>query len=211
MACEESQAVTIELRKLGHEAYSCDIEPCSGGRPQWHFQQDVTELLKQKWDMVIAFPPCTYLSNAGAARLYPQKGVLNQERYEKGLKAKDFFMLFYNADCPKIAIENPVSSKVFCLPAHNQEIQPWQFGHPYMKKTRLWLKGLPNLEPTEVVTENLISWVSGGSKDNKGNKRKQTGTKIRDSKTRSKTFPGIAKAMAEQWAGLNTQDHPLFQ
>ena len=115
-------------------------------------------------------------------------------------KAKEFFMMFYNADCPKIAIENPVSSKVFCLPAHNQEIQPWQFGHPYMKKTRLWLKGLPNLEPTEVVTENLISWVGGGSKDNKGNKRKQTGT-IRDSKTRSKTFQGIAEAMAIQWAG----------
>ena len=211
MACEESQAVTIELRKLGHEAYSCDIEPCSGGHPEWHLQQDVTEILKEKWDMIIAFPPCTYLSNAGAVRLYPQKGVLNQERYEKGLKAKDFFMLFYNADCPKIAIENPIQTRVFGLPKYDQIVQHYQFGHPYSKKTCLWLKGLPKLNPTEIITENIISWVSGGSKDHQGRPRKQSGTKIRDSKTRSKTFPGIAKAMAEQWAGLNTQDHPLFQ
>ena len=104
VACEESQAVTIELRKLGHEAYSCDIEPCSGGHPEWHLQQDVIPLLKEKWDMIIAFPPCTYLSNAGAARLYPHKGELNEERYKKGLEAKNFFMQFYNAKCPKIAI-----------------------------------------------------------------------------------------------------------
>lgn len=88
VACEESQAVTIELRKLGHEAYSCDIEPCSGGHPEWHLQVDALELLKIRWDMIIAFPPCTYLSNAGACRLYPKKGQLNQERYEKGLEAK---------------------------------------------------------------------------------------------------------------------------
>ena len=211
VACEESQAVTIELRKLGHEAYSCDIEPSSGGHPEWHLMQDVTELLKDKWDMIIAFPPCTYLSNAGATWLYPQKGVLNQERFEKGLKAKEFFLMFYNADCPKIAIENPIHSRVFDLPKYTHIVQPYQFGHPYSKKTCLWLKGLPKLNPTEIITENIISWVSGGSKDHQGRPRKQSGTKIRDSKTRSKTFPGIAKAMAEQWAGLNTQDHPLFQ
>lgn len=98
VACEESQAVTIELRKLGHEAYSCDIEPCSGGHPEWHLQVDALELLKIRWDMIIAFPPCTYLSNAGAKHLF-RGGKLNQERYEKGLEAKAFFLNFYNADC----------------------------------------------------------------------------------------------------------------
>ena len=153
--------------------------------------------------MIIAFPPCTYLSNAGAARLYPKKGQLNQERYKKGLEAKDFFMKFYNADCPKIAIENPVQSKVFDMPKYTQITQPYEHGHPYSKKTCLWLKGLPKLEPTERITENIISWVSGGSRDSNGNKRKQSGTKFRDSVTRSKTFSGIAKAMAMQWAGEN--------
>ena len=133
-----------------------------------HLQQDVLPLLKEKWDMIIAFPPCTYLSNAGAARLYPTKGQLNMDRYEKGLKAKEFFMKFYNADCPKIAIENPISTRVFGLPQYSQIIQPYEYGHPYSKKTCLWLKGLPKLKPTEVITENIISWVSGGSKDNKG-------------------------------------------
>ena len=136
VACEESQAVTIELRKLGHEAYSCDIEPCSGGHPEWHLQQDVIPLLKEKWDMIIAFPPCTYLSNAGACRLYPKKGVLDEERYRKGLEAREFFIKILNAPCEKIALENPVSSTVFEMPKHTQEIQPWQFGHPYTKKNK---------------------------------------------------------------------------
>lgn len=217
VACEESQAVTTELRRLGHEAYSCDLEPCSGGHPEWHFQGDVTRIINGNcvfttvdgssheigggWDMLIAHPPCTYLSNAGAARLYPQKGVLNEERYQKGLEAKAFFMLFYNAQCDRIAIENPIPTRVYELPHYDQIIQPYEYGHPYSKKTCLWLKGLPKLQPTEIVTENIISWVSGGSKDSHGNPRKQSGTKHRDSKTRSKTFPGIAKAMAEQWAG----------
>ena len=137
VACEESQRVTIELRKLGHEAYSCDIEPCSGGHPEWHLQQDVTPLLEQKWDMIIAFPPCTYLSNAGARHLW-KNHELNQERYEKGLKAKEFFMMFYNADCERIAIENPTPSRIYELPEKTQVIQPWQFGRPVSKKTQLW-------------------------------------------------------------------------
>ncbi len=197
VACEESQAVTIELRRLGHEAYSCDLEPCSGGHPEWHLQQDVLPLLKQPWDMIIAFPPCTYLSNAGACRLYPQKGTLNEKRYQKGLDAKAFFMEFYNADSPRIAIENPVSSGIYEMPKHSQEIQPWMFGHPVTKKTRLWLKGLPPLMPTDIVSPERPYCPAGtGRKD-----RSKYGAAKRgdDRKNRSKTFSGVAKAMAEQW------------
>lgn len=143
VACEESQAVTIELRKLGHEAYSCDIELPSGGHPEWHIQDNVLPLLKGycafntldgtfhtidgRWDMIIAFPPCTYLSNAGACRLYPKKGQLDYDRYKKGMEAKEFFMKFLNADCERIAVENPVSSKIFEMPKYTQEISPYQF------------------------------------------------------------------------------------
>jgi hypothetical protein len=191
VACEESQAVTIELRKLGHEAYSCDIEPCSGGHPEWHLQVDAVELLKIKWDMIIAFPPCTYLSNAGARHLY-KGGVLNQERYKKGLEAKEFFMQFYNADCPRIAVENPVSSKIYEMPPHTQEVQPYYFGHPVTKKTRLWIKGLPLLQPTNIV-EPKTNCHEANNWFSKGGKERQ--------KNRSKTFEGLAKAMAEQWGG----------
>ena len=189
VACEESQAVTIELRKLGHEAYSCDVLPCSGGHPEWHLQQDVIPLLQEKWDMIIGFPPCTYLSNAGARHLYPG-GKLNKERYKKGLEGKKLFMAIYNADCPKIAIENPTPSKIYELPEKSQVIQPYQFGHPYSKRTQLWLKGLPPLKPTNIV-EIESSCRKAGNWFNKGGKDRQ--------KNRSKTFPGIAKAMAEQW------------
>ena len=195
VACEESQAVTKELRRLGHEAYSCDIQECSGGEQQWHLKVDALELLKMKWDMIIAFPPCTYLSNAGARFLYP-KGVLNEERLAKGLAAKEFFMKFYNADCPKIAIENPVPSRIYHLPKHSQEIQPYMFGHPFKKKTRLWLKGLPNLIPTDVVSVSESTKIPGNW-FNKGGKERQ--------RNRAKTFLGIAKAMAEQWAGDNRE------
>lgn len=199
VACEESQAVTIELRRLGHEAYSCDIEPCSGGHPEWHLQQDVIPLLAEKWDMIIAFPPCTYLTNAGAKHLW--KGhVLNEERYKKGLDGKAFFMQFYNASCPRIAIENPTPSKIYDIPNHTQTIQPWQFGHPFTKRTNLWLKGLPLLIPTEIVTPER-TWCPSGSYSHKhGDKHRGMFTTDRP-KNRSKTFPGIARAMAEQWAG----------
>lgn len=199
VACEESQAVTIELRRLGHEAYSCDIIECSGGHPEWHLQQDVLPLLKEHWDMIIAFPPCTYLSNAGACRLYPKKGELDMERYKKGLEAKEFFMAFLNADCPRIAVENPVSSTVFEMPPHTQEIQPYMFGHPYTKKTRLWLRGLPPLVPTELVAPTGPYCPSGTGRK----RRDKYGAAKRgeDAKNRAKTFPGIARAMAEQWAG----------
>lgn len=199
VACEESQAVTKELRRLGHEAYSCDIIPCSGGHPEWHIQGDALELLKMKWDMIIAFPPCTYLTNAGARHLY--KGhVLNQERYKKGLEAKEFFLKFYNADCPRIAVENPTPSRVFELPEKTQVIQPYEYGHPFTKRTQLWLKGLPPLKPTNVVTPERTFCPSGSYSKKHNEKHRGVFTTDR-AKNRSKTFPGIAKAMAEQWAG----------
>ena len=204
VACEESQAVTMALRALGHEAYSCDIIPCSGGHPEWHLQQDVTPLLQGKWDMIIAFPPCTYLTNAGARHLY-KGGTLNVERYKKGLEAKAFFMTIYNADCPKIAIENPTPSRVYGLPEKTQVIQPWQFGHPYTKRTQLWLKGLQPLKPTNIVTPERTWCPSGSYSQKHDNKHKGMFTTDR-AKNRSKTFPGIAQAMAEQWGGKISEE-----
>lgn len=194
VACEESQAVCKAFREFGHEAYSCDIQECSGGHPEWHIQGDALPLLKEKWDLIIAHPPCTYLSNAGARFLYP-KGVLNEERLKLGLEAKEFFMAFYNADCEKICIENPTPSRVYELPKYTQVIQPWMFGHPVQKRTCLWLKGLEPLKPTEIVEERQSSKVPGNW-FNKGGKERQ--------KNRAKTLPGIAKAMADQWGGLST-------
>lgn len=192
VACEESQEVCKAFRALGHEAYSCDIEPCSGGHPEFHLQCDALELLKMRWDMILAFPPCTYLSNAGAKHLF-RGGVLNQDRYQKGLKAKEFFLKFLNADCSRICVENPVSSRIYEMPSHSQEVQPWMFGHPVQKKTRLWLKGLPKLRPTNIVEpkcgcHKAGTWFMEGGKDRQ--------------KNRSKTFPGLAQAMAEQWGGM---------
>lgn len=200
VACEESQEVCKAFRNKGHEAYSCDIQDCSGGHPEWHIKGDVLEQLEKEWDMIIAFPPCTYLSNAGAARLYPQSGMIDEARYKKGLEGKDFFMQLLNNKCPKICVENPVQSSVFNIPKYTQIIQPWEHGHPYSKKTCLWLKGLDELQPSKIHKGDILSWVSGGSKDKNGNERKNKGMKHRDSKTKSKTFTGIAKAMADQWS-----------
>ena len=214
VACEESQAVTKELRRLGHEAYSCDILQCSGGHPEWHLKQDVTPLLLQKWDMIIAFPPCTHLAVSGA-RHFEQK-----RRDGRQQAAIDFFGLFLTADCPKIAIENPIGIiSGYYIPTHfpdlalkyelprkpTQIIQPWMFGNKASKATCLWLKGLPKLIPSETKKPEFEYWVSpDGSRrmekwmyetrcvTTKGGKRAMLA---------SKTFPGIAKAMAEQWAG----------
>lgn len=199
VACEESQAVTIELRKLGHEAYSCDILECSGGHPEWHIQQDVLPLLMEEWDMIIAFPPCTKTSNAGARHLFRNKR-LNIKRYYDGLCGKALFEAIRHADCPRIAIENPTPSRIFDFPEPTQIIQPWQFGHPFTKRTCLWLTGLPLLEPTNVV-EPQRTWCPSGSYSHK-HREKHRGMFTTDrAKNRSKTFPGIARAMAEQWAG----------
>ena len=171
-----------------------------------HYQQAVSDealfealLLKMRWDMIIAHPPCTYMTNAGAVRMRVG-GVIQQERYEKAMQAKEFFMAFYNADCPRIAVENPTPMKLIGLPPYTQAIQPYEHGHPYSKRTCLWLKGLPKLVPTQIM-EKHEPYVNGGCKDAHGNYRRFRGRKERDPKIRSKTFPGIAKAMAEQWAG----------
>lgn len=214
VACEESQRVCMAFRERGHIAFSCDVIDCSGGHPEWHIKQDVLPLLNGRcefttcdgtlhridgrWDLIIGHPPCTYLSVAGAARLYPKKGQLDEERYKKGLAAKDFFMAILNADCDKVCVENPVSLTVFKMPKHTQQIQPYEYGHPFSKKTRLWLKGLEPLKPTNVITEGVVSWVNGGSKKADGSKRENSGVSS-STKERSKTFQGIADAMAAQW------------
>ena len=183
VACEESQAVTIELRKLGHEAYSCDIIECSGGHPEWHLQQDVTPLLEEPWDMIIAFPPCTHLAVSGAKHFEQKR---KDGRQQQGI---DFFMMFADVDCPRVAIENPIGIMSTIWRKPDQIIQPWWFGHGETKATCLWLKGLPRLVPTDIVDgrEQRV-WKMPPSEDR--------------AKLRSKTFPGIAKAMAEQWAGI---------
>ena len=193
IACEESQAVTIEMRALGIEAYSCDTEPCSGWHPEWHIQGDVTPLLQEDWGLIIAFPPCTYLTNAGAVHYYGKKAKNVEERKAKGQKAKEFFMMFLNSKCDRVAVENPVPLKMFGLPSPTQIIQPYEYGHPFQKKTCLWLKGLPLLMPTDIVEERQSTKVAGNW-FNKGGIERQ--------KNRSKTFKGIAKAMAEQWGVL---------
>ena len=145
VACEESQAVTIELRRLGHEAYSCDLEPCSGGHPEWHLRTDALEMLKMQWDMIIAFPPCTHLAVSGA-KYFEQKRA--DGRQQQGI---DFFMQFADCKCPKVAIENPIGIMSTRYRKPDQIIQPWMFGHGETKATCLWIKGLPLLEPTNIV------------------------------------------------------------
>lgn len=207
VACEESQAVTIELRRLGHEAYSCDLQDCSGGHPEWHIKADALEMIKLKWDMIIAHPPCTYLTAAGAVRLYNRDHTVKDEaRFRKGLEAAAFFRAIMEADCPRIVVENPVPMKVWGLPDYDQIIEPFQFGDPWRKRTCLWLKNTPPLRPTEVV-KPLGLWVgsTSGRRDATVYSRYALQSK-RDPRLRSKTFPGIARAMAEQWAGKREEE-----
>lgn len=169
---------------------SCDLLPTDVPGP--HYKGDVMDIIGAGWDLMIAHPPCTYLSNAGARHLYPKK-VLNKNRLAKGLEAKDFFMTLYNAPILKICIENPIPSKIFELPKYNQIIQPYEFGHPFKKKTCLWLRGLDPLIPTQILEERQSSKIAGNW-FNKGGKDRQ--------KNRAKTFDGIAEAMATQWGSL---------
>ena len=214
VACEESQAVTIELRKFGHEAYSCDIIECSGGHPEWHIMQDVLPLLngnctfqtmdgqthtiEGKWDMIIAHPPCTYLTCAGASNIPRQP-----ERIELGHRAAEFFRKFLEADCEKIAIENPPPMKRFSLPEYTQLVRPWMFGDRNNKAVCLWLKGLAKLQPSNIVEKDtdIIEWTHKATGKRKSCSRWYNTNTHQHSRHRSKTFPGIAKAMAEQWAG----------
>ena len=204
VACEESQRVCTAFREKGHEAYSCDIEFCSGGHPEWHIWADVTSLLNgncefltcdgqehsiDKWDMIIAFPPCTYLSTAGGCNLY-KNGQRDEERFQKGYAAADFFYKIYNADCPRIAIENPVPIGYFNLPKCQQVIQPYMFGVPVTKATQLWLKNLPYLCPTNVV-EPEYTFINFPLFKNSHGKYRQ--------RNRSKTFAEVAEAMALSW------------
>lgn len=180
VACEESQAVTIELRRLGHEAFSCDVLPCSGGHPEWHLQRDVLPLLPCVWDMIIAFPPCTDLAVSGA-RWFEQKRKDGRQQ-----RSINFFMQFTKLNCPRVAIENPVGIMSTIYRKPDQIIQPWQFGHGEVKATCLWLKGLPPLQPTNIVDgREARIWRMAPGADRQ--------------RLRSKTYPGIAKAMAEQW------------
>ena len=218
VACEESQRVCIEFRKLGHEAYSCDIEPCSGGHPEWHIKCDVMRLINgycifttmdgknhyinDKWDMIIAFPPCTYLTVTGNRWFnidrYGEKAI---QRHKDRKDAIDFFMAFANADCEKIAIENPVGIMSSEWRKPNQIINPWQFGDAFEKKTCLWLKGLPELTPTNIVEIPPRKKFDSGKTMPSWYAEAWHLPKEERAKLRSKTFHGIAQAMAEQWAG----------
>jgi len=183
IACEESQAVCIEFRKLGHDAFSCDVLPCSGGYPEWHIQGDVLEQLDKGWDMMLAFPPCTHLAVSGA-RWFAEKR--KDGRQQKGI---DFFMRLAEAPIDRIAIENPVGIMSSHYRKPDQIIQPWQFGHGETKATCLWLNGLPELEPTNIVSgRNQRIWKMAPGPNR--------------AKERSKTFKGIAEAMATQWNEL---------
>ncbi|MGI6227326.1 MAG: hypothetical protein ACOYJ1_13835 [Peptococcales bacterium] len=200
VACEESQAVTKEFRRLGHEAYSCDIEPCSGGYPEWHLQQDVTELLNQKWDMILAFPPCTYLTVTGNrwfnVQRYGEKAI---QRIKDRKEAIKFFMMFANADCEKVVIENPVGIMSTEWRKPDQIIQPYEFGDPYEKKTCLWIKGLPKLIPVNQVEPPPRTQFESGKSMPTWYAEAWKLPKEERAKLRSKTFPGIAQAMAKQW------------
>ena len=204
VACEESQRVCLAFRAKGHNAFSCDLEMCSGGAPQFHIWNDVQPLLNgkcnfltcdgqkhyiDKWDMIIAFPPCTYLSKAGASLLY-KNGLIDSDRFFLGQQAASFFLSIYNANCDKIVIENPIPMKVFNLPNYSQCIQPFYFGEPVSKKTYLWIKGLPLLCPTNVVSP-IYTFENYPLFKNSHGKYRQ--------KNRSKTFIGVANAMALSW------------
>jgi len=199
VACEESQAVTKELRLLGHEAFSCDLLPCSGGHPEWHYQKDVFDVISIGWDMMIAFPPCTDLAVSGA-RHFERKIADGSQQ-----KSIQFFMNLINAPIPKIAIENPIGIMSSKYRKPDQIVQPWQFGDKAQKSTCLWLKNIPELEPTDIVEKGeffeftskkgekkrMPMWYYKALREAKNPEQRRT--------LRSKTFQGIAKAMAKQW------------
>ena len=201
IACEESQTVCKAFRKKGHEAYSCDIDECSGGHPEWHIQADVLQILKLKWDMVIAHPPCTHLSVSGAPHFEAKRKDGRQR------ESIEFFMKVWESDCEKMVLENPVNiiggdyikkwfpdlCQQYMLPLrHSQYIHPYEYGHPEQKKTALWIRGLPLLEETDNVYEHMMTLP-------KKERERILWLGSNKSRERSKTYQGIAEAMAEQW------------
>ena len=202
IACEESQAVCKEFRALGHEAYSCDIQECSGGHPEWHIQGDVLEQLDKGWDLMIAHPPCTYLAVSGARWLYNKDGSKNNQRWKNREDALEFVRKLLEAPIPKIAIENPVSAISSQIRKPDQIIRPYQFGDNSTKSTCLWLKGLPKLTPTNIITPSVVTTKSGKVYDAWWYESSLISDLKARAKFRSKTFPGIAKAIAEQWGNL---------
>ena len=200
IACEESQEVCKAFRELGFEAYSCDLQECSGDNPEWHIVGDaVKEAYSGKYDAMIAHPPCTYISRAGARWMYPTAGNLSQERFKKAMEAKDLFMMFKNAPIKHIAVENPTPLKVVGLPKQDQAVQPYEYGHPYSKRTLLWLKNLPLLEPTEIVSDYKPYLPSNTGGKKRGQKYQFKNISQKES---SKTFSGIAKALAFQYGNF---------
>ena len=212
VACEESQAVCKAFRKRGHEAYFCDIQECSGGHNEWHIIQDVIPLLNgncefetvdgtkhkidSKWDLIIAHPPCTYLTGAGACNI-PK----HPERIPLGFEAAEFFLKILSADCDKIVVENPPPMKRFNLPKYNQLVRPYMFGERNNKPICLWLKGVEELKPTNIVEKDkdIVRWVHKATGQKKSCSKWYNTNTSRHSKHRSKTFEGVAQAMAEQW------------
>ena len=188
VACECSQIVCLAWRREGFEAFSCDLQDCYGGHPAWHIKADALEVMRiSHWDLIIAHPPCTYLSKAGSVAMFPVPGLMDAERVIKMVHARDFFMEFYRwSECP-IAIENPMPLRAACLPKATQFINPYDFGHPFSKRTYLWLHDLPPLLPTHARILDHKPWLDHCS--NSSNRR-------------SKTFEGIAEAMVQQWKNV---------
>lgn len=223
VACEESQAVTKELRRRGHEAYSCDLIEQSGGHPEWHIRQDVLPLLDgrcsfrtcdgekhtilDRWDLILAFPPCTFLTVTGNrwynVERYGEKAI---ERIKQRGEASEFFMRFVRANCPRIVIENPIGVMSTLYRKPNQIIHPYHFGDPERKATCLWIIGdLPKLTPTQIVEPRVIRYKNGKGTDSPWHVDTMKLPPDERAKARSKTFPGIARAMAEQWVAYIEQ------
>ena len=214
IACEESQTVCKAFRALGHRAFSADLQECSGGHPEWHVVGDCLPLLNgrckfttqdgreheqpTRWDLLIAHPPCTYMSKAGARWMYPKAGQLSQERLKLAMEAKAFFFKMYDADCEYIAIENPRPLAIVELPKPSTIVQPYEFGEPFSKATYLWLKNLPPLMPTLFCGEHKTFLPSNTGGRKKG--QKWSRGVAHNAKDASKTFAGIAQAMAVQWS-----------
>ncbi len=212
IACEESQEVCKAFRAKGHEAYSCDIQECSGGHPEWHIMGDALAVINGRctfqtmdgaehqidgtWDLLIAHPPCTFLTVAGACNI-PK----HPERITFGNQAAIFFKKFLDADCERVVVENPPPMKRFCLPHYTQLVRPWMFGEKNNKPICLWIKGVEKLVPTEIVEKDndIVTWVYKKTGERKSCSKWYNTNTNKHSKHRSKTFPKVAKAMAEQW------------